>query len=285
MESRKIIPVVLGTAFSASIFTSALVHFTSDDSHKDTQHRAEILKRIELIEMQLEKDSDSVAGLADFNDRVRNTASLQTLDVSEDVEEVPETDQTVQQGDFEAQPARASLVQQRVAQRTARLQPEYRKQKLIDAGFADEEATRIVQLESEIALRQLIDQYNQRKDYVAQASAEELQQLFSADQLRAEIGEENFLRYLKANGRPTSVAVETVMHGSPGQNAGLLPGDNIVAYDGKQVFSLQDVNKLTIQGAVGESVLIELERDGEPIQLTIPRGPIGISGGRNRFRP
>jgi len=49
-----------------------------------------------------------------------------------------------------------------------------------------------------------------------------------------------------------------------------------VRYAGERVFNVRDLNNLTVQGTAGESVLIEVERNGSPLQLTIPRGPVGI---------
>ena len=73
-----------------------------------------------------------------------------------------------------------------------------------------------------------------------------------------------------------------ILSSSPAENSGLKAGDRIIGYAGERVFNVRDLNKLTVQGEAGESVLLEIERDGEPIQLTIPRGPIGINSDRRR---
>jgi hypothetical protein len=39
-----------------------------------------------------------------------------------------------------------------------------------------------------------------------------------------------------------------------------------------------------MQGNPGEDVVIEIERDGTRIQLTVPRGPIGITGSGANLR-
>jgi S1-C subfamily serine protease len=168
------------------------------------------------------------------------------------------------------------LREQARAERLARRQPQYRVQQLVSAGFAQEEAARIVQIESEEALRQLQAQYDSRRQQ-AESNANNAS---NANALRAELGDQNYERYLEANGWPTSARIGAVIGGSPGQNAGLRSGDNITSYAGERVFNLRDVNNLTIQGSIGESVLIEVERNGESVQLTIPRGPIGINGRR-----
>jgi len=53
--------------------------------------------------------------------------------------------------------------EQRRAERIARQQPGYRAEQLISAGFAEEDAARIVQIESQESLRQLERQYELRR--------------------------------------------------------------------------------------------------------------------------
>jgi S1-C subfamily serine protease len=50
------------------------------------------------------------------------------------------------------------------------------------------------------------------------------------------------------------------------------------------VFSISDLRSLTMQGSPGESVVVEIVRDGMLMQLTLPAGPIGITGTGARTR-
>jgi len=173
------------------------------------------------------------------------------------------------------------LREQRRAERLARQQPDYRANQLVAAGFAQEEAARIVQIESQESLRQLQRQYELRRARSTQNESTNA----NLNPIRAELGDENYERYLEANGWPTAARIGSVIGGSPGEDAGLRAGDQITSYAGERVFNLNEINNLTVQGNVGESVLVEVQRDGTSVQLTIPRGPIGISsGGRGRFR-
>jgi S1-C subfamily serine protease len=61
-------------------------------------------------------------------------------------------------------------------------------------------------------------------------------------------------------------------------------GDRIARYNGERVFSISDLRRLTMQGNPGEDVVIEVERDGVLMQLTLPAGPIGITGTGARVR-
>jgi S1-C subfamily serine protease len=100
-----------------------------------------------------------------------------------------------------------------------------------------------------------------------------------ATTLRAELGEQDYERFLTAQGRPTSVNVTGVLASSPAERAGLQAGDEIVAYDGKRVFDVGELNELTLTGTSGESVVVDVRRNGQNLQIVLPRGPIGVYGG------
>ena len=101
--------------------------------------------------------------------------------------------------------------------------------------------------------------------------------------LRLEIGDAEYEQYLEAYGRSTSVAVGTVLESSPGQRAGLRPGDQIVAYGGERVFNYNDLGGRAMAATPGQPVVVDIIRDGVPMQIVIEGGPIGISN--SRFRP
>ena len=153
---------------------------------------------------------------------------------------------------------------------------ERRVGRMVEGGFAEDEARRILQLESEAAYKAL------QASWEAQRSGEALDP-FAADAnpqsiLRSEIGDDAYARYLEAQGQPTAVGITQVLDGSPGSTAGLLPGDEIVSYNGERLFSVAELRNLTMQGNRGEDVVIEINRDGTRMQLTVPRGPVGITG-------
>jgi len=165
----------------------------------------------------------------------------------------------------------------------ARTQPEFRKQILLDNGFADDEATWILQIEAEVQLESLNQQYQARRAQLELEQANGTRAKSNFEQLKEKLGDDYYERYLEANGFPTSVGVNSVLDGSPGANAGLQAGDKILSYDGNRVFNIRELNGLTISGEENQSVLLEVERNGNPVQITLPRGPIGITGGRGRF--
>ena len=96
--------------------------------------------------------------------------------------------------------------------------------------------------------------------------------------LREKLGDAEFEAYLQANGGQSTITVREVIDSSPGKRAGLLPGDQIVSYDGDRVFSMVELRSRAFAGNPGEDVVVDIERDGQRIQLVLPRGPIGITG-------
>ena len=65
-----------------------------------------------------------------------------------------------------------------------------------------------------------------------------------------------------------------------------MAGDVILSYDGERVFTFNEVRARSYRGSVGETVLVEVRRiDGTIDQLTIPRGPLGVSSGRGFREP
>jgi hypothetical protein len=152
---------------------------------------------------------------------------------------------------------------------------------LLAAGFAPDRAEWIAQRTSELRMQALQAQYDAAREGRSPAPG----QGFAGDgTLRAELGDADYERYLQALGRPTSVPVQGVLASSPAERSGLKPGDEVTAYDGKRVFDTRELNALTLQGTAGESVTVSVRRDGQTIQLTMPRGPLGIVGGGFRGR-
>lgn len=155
---------------------------------------------------------------------------------------------------------------------------EDRVNQLVDAGFPPDRAAWILQRESELQMAAMQARFDARRtgepfDFFSLASSPDAA-------LRAEIGDADYEQFLQANNRPTAVSVGGVLESSPGQRAGLQPGDQIVSYNGNRVYDVGDLNRQIMLGEAGESVVVDISRDGIPIQVVMPRGPIGISTSR-----
>lgn len=147
--------------------------------------------------------------------------------------------------------------------------------RLVAAGFPTDRAAWIERRVAELPMELLRAQYEARRTGVAPNGPG----LFGGvgQALRAEIGDAEYERYLEALGRPTTVPVRGILPSSPAEQAGLLPGDEIVAYGGTRVFDLRDLNRLTLQGEPGQPVRVDIVRDGQRLQVVVPRGPVGIT--------
>lgn len=162
------------------------------------------------------------------------------------------------------------------------LSGEGRTAALVKAGFAPDRAAWIVQREDELRLEAMQSRYEAQRTGDPQAWIDA--RAVAEGRLRGYFDDLEYEQYLQAYGRPTTVAVGAVIQSSPGQIAGLQTGDEIVGYDSQRVFSFSDINRQQLLGDPGEPVVMEIIRDGTPMQIVLPRGPIGIQAGRYRGR-
>ncbi len=165
---------------------------------------------------------------------------------------------------------------------STRASVEGRVEALVGAGLSQDRAEWLVNREAELQFEAMQARFEARR------SGEPLDRFDPAFNpgaaLRAEIGDLEYEQYLEAYNRPTSVAVGSVLESSPGHAAGLQPGDQILSYDGQRVFNTYELTEQTMQGDPGESVVVDILRDGAPMQVVLPRGPIGITTQFSRGR-
>lgn len=175
-----------------------------------------------------------------------------------------------------------SIAQRRAERATAFNSAQGRAGRLVEAGFSPDRADWIVRREDALQMEAMQAQFEARR------SGEPINRFDPAFNpeaaLRAEIGDLEYVQYLDANGRSTTVTIGNVIESSPGQRAGLQSGDQILSYDGTRVFNTWELNQQTIQGQPGQTVVVDILRDDMPMQVALPRGPIGVSTGRSRGR-
>jgi len=153
--------------------------------------------------------------------------------------------------------------------------------RFVDAGFSPDRAQWILDREDELAMQALQARYEATQNG---ASAEEVAALNASQLMREELGDADYEKYLEGMGRPTSINIRDVLTNSPAEAAGIQPGDQIVAYDGRRVFDMNELTGLTYEGRPGETVAVDVIRDGQRMQLYVERGPIGVSGGGRSIR-
>lgn len=154
---------------------------------------------------------------------------------------------------------------------------EFRRQqeldRLVQAGFTRDRAEAIERRVQELQLQA------QQAQYDAQRNGQPYSGTDIASTLRKEMGDSEYEKYLTAMGRATQVQVMDVLASSAAEKAGLKPGDQIVSYAGQRVFDNSDLNALTRQGTPGETVNVEVQRDGQTMSMQVPRGVLGVEAG------
>ncbi len=164
-------------------------------------------------------------------------------------------------------------------QQRSAVDTDWRLDRLVGAGFSEDRAEWIMRREAELEMQRMQVLYEARRTGERPRGFQ-----LSMDPeraLRAEIGDAEYEQYLEAYGRSTSVSVGTVLESSPGQRAGLQAGDRIVAYGGERVFNYNDLSDRTMAATPGQPVVVDIVRDGIPMQVVIDGGPIGISNNRS----
>lgn len=112
---------------------------------------------------------------------------------------------------------------------------------------------------------------------------EELREL--QPDIRDELGEATYDRYLYESGDSNRVEVSDVIDGSAAQLAGIQYGDVVLSYADSRVFTSRELQRSTRDGSRGESVQVQVLRDGQLISVDLPRGPLGVTLSGARLEP
>lgn len=229
------------------------------------------VRRIEALEQAVSQEQYARQLLQEeiivLTDELESLRAVAAPDTAESAEEAPPS-------------SRESEWERRRARYAERNSTEARTERLVEAGIDPGLAGWIVQREQELQMDSLQARYDAGRS--GDATDYSRERYSSSAALRQELGDENYERYLEANGRSTSVGVSSIIGSSPAQAAGLMPGDEIVRYDGNRVFSMSDITEATMIGEPGQSVVVDVMRDGLTMQVVMPRGPLGITGRRGR---
>jgi hypothetical protein len=94
--------------------------------------------------------------------------------------------------------------------------------------------------------------------------------------IREEIGDDGYDRYLAALGEPNRVRVEDVMTESSAARVGLQQGDVVLRYGDARIFTPGDLVNATRGGTAGEMTQVEILRQGQVLDVEVPRGPLGL---------
>lgn len=156
----------------------------------------------------------------------------------------------------------------------------YLKQALRSGGLNEEEINLVISQNQALELENLYERHALQRKELQENPQRAQQWLARSDsnaKLRDRLGQDLYERQLKAQGYPLNAQVNSVITGSPAALAGFQSGDKITHYGGRRIYNMRELSMLTLQGNEGEAVVVELERDGAPMQITLPRGPLGVS--------
>jgi hypothetical protein len=235
-------------------------------------------QRLDALEQELATEAlrrrEIEAELARLNERIAPPASGADPAGSDSANSRPDSSTTVEEPSITA--ARASPPVRR--RPPFELDDNALVERFMAAGLTPERAQWIVARSQELRMQALQEQYDAARE--GRPIDPSLAVFAPASTLRDELGDADYERYLQALDRPTSVYVRDVLATSPGARAGLKPGDQVVSFDGERVFDMSDINRLVLEGQPGQVVAVDVIRDGQLVQLYVPRGPIGITGGR-----
>ena len=169
-----------------------------------------------------------------------------------------------------------------------RAAPEFDEKALLDAGFSEREARQLRQRMESQELEQLYLRDRAVREGWA-ASPRFVQESRALDAkgkaLRDELGDDQYDWVLYASGQSNRVVVQSVLDGSPAGTADIRPGDAIVSYGDARLFDAGALRDATTGGQAGETVPVEVSREGETLRVFVPRGPLGVRLEESRIRP
>lgn len=151
--------------------------------------------------------------------------------------------------------------------------------RLLAAGFTLQQIETIRRRDAEVQVRwaELDDQARREGWINTPRYLEEINNLTTGiNSNRNDLSDDDYDRYLFASGRPNRVTVGAVFETSAAEQAGIQSGDVIRSYGSERVFSLEQLNNLRSAGEKGSPVVVEIVRNGQPMQVTMPLGPMGI---------
>lgn len=167
-------------------------------------------------------------------------------------------------------------------------EPQKNKNILVSMGVNNENASRIQRLAEKKEMEQLYLRNTAVREgwFGTEKYFEKTRELdLKSNIYREELGDDKYDQFLYASQLTNRITVQSVLSESPAEIAGLQSGDYILSYDSKRVFNWSDLTALTANGAAGESIPVEVQRNGQVLQYFIARGPLGIRLSSERINP
>jgi C-terminal processing protease CtpA/Prc len=182
----------------------------------------------------------------------------------------------------------AALAEDREPAPEPQVKPKTSVQALVEAGIDPEQAAWIQGRLDENDLQQLyLRDRASREGWLNQPRYHKERRKYqdAVTDLRGDIGDDAYDRMLYTLGRANRVVIRDTMLNSPAEQYGLLAGDRIIEYDGRRVFTGNELNTLVTSGDAATMTLVRVERDGKYHDIYLPRGPLGIRMSTARVLP
>jgi hypothetical protein len=100
-----------------------------------------------------------------------------------------------------------------------------------------------------------------------------------------ELGECGYDSMLYGTGKNNRVVVRDVLAGSAAERAGIEAGDIVLRYNDRRVWAASDLQAATSRGVRGETLTIDVRRDGQDRYFRVERGPLGLFMRQERLSP
>ena len=153
----------------------------------------------------------------------------------------------------------------------------------IEPQTAEDLASRLD--ERTLQLLNLRDQAT-REDWVgSERFRDEQSALRDSINLRDEVGDSAWDAYLYASGQNNRVGIASIINGSAASNAGVQVGDVIVTYATERIYTVRELQSATRAGERGEAVILQVRRAGTLLDVSVVRGPLGVTLTAGRENP
>lgn len=163
--------------------------------------------------------------------------------------------------------------------------PWFRQDALLELGLSESEVERIRQRWEQLTMDQLYakDEHVREGGKSGPQLRREIARL--KREARDELGEDAYDAMLYATGQKNRVTLQDVLETSPGWEAGLRPGDEVISYDGVRVFAPYQLRGLTRRGHPDGLAEVRVLRDGGLVRVFLPYGPLGARLGFSQTAP
>lgn len=267
-----------GTENSALATQTSVV---ADSDELDTVTNKELSNRSRVVE---DEPVESSTDADDFDESL--TRSRLTHSQLNQTSALEAALTRIQQLELRVSELELASVEERAANDNANFQLE-REQRLTEAGFEEEELLQLKQVQNKFRMERLeLRDRASREGWLNSAEFTSANRnLARQNRVRQTLGDERYDLYLYTGEENNRVQIGEVIDGSAAQQAGILPGDVIRSYADSRVFQFFELQQLTTSGQRDELVNLSILREGEELQLVLPRGPLGVTVSGTRLEP